>query len=131
MVKILSKREKLILYLTIGVFISAVAFNFIVSPILNKNDKLNKEIRVGEAKLKKYHWLLKQKDDIQSRYSRLSSGLNVTGKGEDSLVGVLADLEDLAQKANIRIIFFYNKFFIIINCFIFSVIHSYYSYGLG
>ncbi len=104
MLRILTKRERIILYLTGGVFVFAVSFNFCIAPILNRNDILNKEISLGRAKLKKYLWLLSQKDYIQSKYSKFSSTLQVSGEQPDSLVSILAELESIAQKANIRII---------------------------
>ncbi len=104
MLKILSKRERTILYTTVGVFIFAVGFNFIIAPILNKNDSLSKEIILSRAKLKKYLWLLSQKDYIQGKYNKLSSTLKVSAEEPDSLVAVLTELESLARNANIRII---------------------------
>ena len=103
MQKILTRREKIILYLTTGVFFSALIFKFVLIKIINRNEILNKEIGISQLKLNKYRWLLQQKDQIQNKYGKLSSPLKESGQ-QDSLVGALADLESLAQNANIRII---------------------------
>jgi len=104
MLRILSKREKIILFLTIGISAFALCFNFIVIPYLNRNETLNKEITSKRAKLKKYMLLLSQKDYISSRYGKLSQDATVPVHGADSLVGILAELESLANAASIRII---------------------------
>ena len=104
MARILSKREKGILYCTIGVAVFAAVFNFILLPVINKNSAINRETEVTKTKLKKYLWLLGQKDNIQNKYRKFTSSLGLTAAQEDSLVGVLAKIESLAKQANIRTI---------------------------
>ncbi len=104
MLKILNKRERIILYATLGVAIFAVGFNFFIAPILAKNDYLNKEIALARAKLRKYRWLLSQKDYIQGKYNKFSSALKISGEQQDSLTSALSEVENLAKDANIRII---------------------------
>lgn len=104
MLKILTQREKIIFYVTTGVITFAVSFNFLIAPVLTKNDALNKEINITRAKLKKYLWLLDQKDNIESKYSRFSSAFGVDGQQKNMQVGSLSELESLAKEADIRII---------------------------
>lgn len=104
MLRILSKRERTILYTTLGVVIFTICFNFFIAPILAKNDYLNKEIALRRTKLKKYLWLLSQKDYIQSKYNKFSSTLQISGEQKDPLTNALSELENLAKNANIRII---------------------------
>lgn len=104
MIRLLSEREKIILYTAIGVIIFATVFNFLISPILAKNDNLNKEINFNQQKLKKYLWLLNQKEAIQSKYSKFATTTRISGQQQDALVGVLAELENLAKSSNITII---------------------------
>lgn len=104
MQKIFNKREKWLLYITITVVIGSAAFNFLAAPLLGKNDALNKEITGNKAKLKKYMRLLSQKEYIQSKYSKLISGLNLSNEGQNRLVGIMSELENLANLAGIRII---------------------------
>lgn len=103
MKRILSKREQIILYITISVIIFSVAFNFFIAPVLSKNDNLNKEINFTRSKLKKYMRLLAQKDIIRSKNSKFSSTHGSSGEEENS-VSALSELENLASKANILII---------------------------
>lgn len=104
MQKILTKREKLILYVTIGVIIFGIGFNFLLAPVLNKCSALNREINLTRIKLKKYRLLLSQKGNIQKKYNRFASKANLAGTNKDALVNILSELEILAKEANIRII---------------------------
>jgi hypothetical protein len=103
MLKVLSKREKVILYSTIGVILFAVIFNVLLYPLMDRNTRLNKEIELTRQKLKKYLWLLSQKDIIENKYSKFSQALKAPAQ-EDPLVAGLAQLENMAKEANIRII---------------------------
>lgn len=103
MTRILAKREKTILYATIGILVFSLLFNFLIAPVMTKNDALNKEINIARVKLKKYLRLLAQKDSIQEKYKQFSSALKLPGQ-EDAAVSALSELESLANNANIRII---------------------------
>lgn len=96
MIKILTRREKIILSLTIGVILFAISFNTLINPVLTRNDTLNKEIELTRTKLSKYLRLLSQKDNIQHTL--------IPGQPADRLVNALSELENLAKQANIRII---------------------------
>jgi len=99
MQKILNKREKLILYITIGVVLFGVIFNLCIFPVFGKYSSLNKEIEVARTKYRKYQLLLSQKDYIQNKYKKFASEVNLSGSGN-----VLSELEASAKAADIRII---------------------------
>lgn len=76
MAKILTKREKLSLFITVGIIAAAIVFNFIIMPILDKFEALGKETMITRAKLIKYLRLLNQKDELEkniSNFLRLSA----------------------------------------------------------
>ena len=102
MPKIITKREKVILYTAAGIIILSVVFNFLVDPLLKRREILNKQTEIVRTKLKKYIWLLSQKDYIQGKYKESASGLNFSNNGAS--VTVLSALESLAKDANIRIL---------------------------
>jgi hypothetical protein len=102
--KILTPREKTILYITIGVAIFGLLFNLLLAPVLSRNDSLNKEINLSRAKLKKYLRLLSQKELIRSKYDKFTTTFKVSQGGGDALVSAFTELENLAKNANIRII---------------------------
>lgn len=102
--KILNRREKLILGTTLAVFIFSITFNFLIAPVFSKNDLLNKEINFTRVKLKKYQRLLAQKDKIKDKYSKFLGVNNDIKEPNDVASGILPELERLAKDANIRII---------------------------
>ena len=104
MQKILNKREKTIFLATILVIVFAIVFNIFISPILAKNEDLNRKINFTRAKFKKYILLLSQKESIQAKYSKYSSAFAVADQQAGALVSVLTEIENLAEKANIHIV---------------------------
>jgi len=103
MQKILTRREKTVLYLTAGVIVFALAFNFLLMPLFARISRINKEIVLTRMKLLKYSWLLSQKDDLLAKYAAGGSSGNSFGQ-DDPLLAGLSTIEDLAQQSNIRII---------------------------
>jgi len=103
MQRILSNRERIILYTTIGVVIFSIVFNVLIAPFLKKNEDLNKEISFTRTKLKKYMRLLAQKDVIQEEYKKLSPSSELAEQ-ENTIVSALSELETLAKNANIHIV---------------------------
>jgi Tfp pilus assembly protein PilO len=104
MQRILSKREKAILSVTLAVVCLSLLYSFIADPILSRNSILNQEIYAARTKLKKYLLLLNQKDNIQKKYERFSSGLSGLGAQEGDIVGVLSEIELLAKNSGINIL---------------------------
>jgi len=85
------------------VILFAVVFNVLLYPLARENAQLNKQIILTRQKLKKYVWLISQKDAIQAKFSAYIFAGKASGE-EDPLVVGLAKLESLARGANIRII---------------------------
>ena len=104
MQKIVSKREKAIFYITVGIIIFSVAFNFFIAPVLKRVETLNKETDIIRRKLKKYIRLLSQKDYLQDKYNKFASGQNLSNVDTDTSVSAISILQALAKDANIHII---------------------------
>jgi hypothetical protein len=104
MPKLITKREKTILFLTIFTIIFAVVFNFFLWPLLVKYDSLNKEIKISAARLKKYYRLLGQKEMIKNKYNAFSTTLRTSGGEKDTQIATLAALEEMALAASLRLI---------------------------
>lgn len=102
--RILSKRERVILYATISVVIFSIAFNLFIAPVLRKNESLNKEIKITRTKLRKYLRLINQKQAILEKYNKFSSNLKLSEQQQDTVVSTLSELEKLANNTNIKII---------------------------
>ena len=104
MQKVLNKREKIFVFLTFGAIIFSVLFYFFIDPTLSRNTKLNQEISFTRSKLKKYMQLLSQKDYIRDRYSKVPFSKSAPEISQDTFINVLAEIENLAKLANIRIV---------------------------
>ncbi len=103
MLKIFTGREKTIFYLTAGLIVFALTFNFLLVPLFARISRLNKEIALTRMKLVKYSWLLSQKDFLMAKYAAGGSSGN-TSDQDDPLLSGLSAIELLAQQSNIRII---------------------------
>ena len=99
----LSKRERVILFATVAVIGFAVIFNLLLYPFFNKSATLSKEIAITKQKLKKYAFLLSQKEAINKKYSVFLSQQK-SSQDTDTLVSALSELEAMAKETNIRII---------------------------
>jgi hypothetical protein len=104
MQKILTQREKTILYTTIGIVSVSIFFNFIITPIIRKNGLINKEIHNTKMKLKKYLLLLSQKQSLQTKYNYLNAEKPASGIKENSTLRTLSEIENMANTAQIRIL---------------------------
>jgi hypothetical protein len=104
MAKILSKREKTIFYATVTVVFFSIVFNFLVVPVLSKNESLNKDINAAKERLQKYLYLMERRDDIRAKYNGLFVDANGSDAGEDGLISSLSELEKIAKDSNVRII---------------------------
>lgn len=102
MTKVLTKREKIVLYMTVSIFLSAIAFNLLVVPVINRNEALNKEITITRAKLQRYLLLLSQKERIKKEFDKKFASFS--GQNDDSSLTALAELQNLTRNAGIRII---------------------------
>lgn len=104
MQRILNKREKVFLCLTVTLIIFTAGFNLLIAPVLRKSDDLNSEIALNKAKLNRYLGLLSQREYIEQKYGEFAPGVNLSPDGRQGRAGVLSELETLAEISNIRII---------------------------
>lgn len=101
---IFKKRERIILYIAIAVIFFSLVFNFLLSPLIEKYDILNKEINLNQAKLQKYQTLLNSKNEIENKYAKLSLSPGPLKDMDDPTVTSLAALENLAKNAGIKLL---------------------------
>jgi len=102
--KILTAREKIILYITVLVLAFSAAFSPVIIPLVNKDRILSQGITVTRLKFKKYLWLLSQKENIQDKYKEFSKTFKAPGQKEDIVVLALTQLENLAKESGIQIV---------------------------
>jgi len=104
MQKILTQREKTILFATIGIVFISILYNFTITPVILKNSLLNKDILSTRMKLKKYLVLLSQKQSLQTKYNYLNVEKPPDGVKENSTLITLSEIENMANTAHIRIL---------------------------
>jgi hypothetical protein len=102
MSRVLSSREKNIFLFTAGIIIFALGFNYFLAPLFSSNDSLNRQISAGRSKLRKYSWLIANKERIRKKYSRFSSPS--AGDSRDIEVEVFSGLEAIARESGVRIV---------------------------
>jgi len=99
--KIFNKREKFIAYSVVFLICFWVVISLFISPLLQKNDSLNKEIQFTAAKLKKYKWLLNNKERILKKYGG-DGNYVLSSPGIE--FNLLSELESAAKLYGITII---------------------------
>lgn len=101
--KILTKREKIILFLTLGVITFFLIFNFIFEPVIEKFSILNQEIVKTKIKLERYLRLLSEKEKIETSFGKIASSAKIEGSEEEILATILTEIENLSQQAGLHI----------------------------
>jgi len=104
MIRSLSKREKIILYIAFGVAGFGIIFKVFIAPVLDRNDNLNKEISASRAKLNKYIQLLSRKNYYQAKFGKFTTGLKPASEKGTGSVAALSALEELAMASGVHII---------------------------
>jgi hypothetical protein len=104
MKRLLSKREKVVLWATILIVGSSILFSTALDPLFSKNADLNRQISSTKRKLQKYLWLLKQKDALDKGFSGSPHLINFFTTEQDNVIDALAVLEDLATESGIKIL---------------------------
>ncbi len=102
--RVFSKRETVVLFVTVGVVFFAVFFNTALAPVLRKNDLLDRKIVLSKRKLANYRLLLSRQEKIRNEYRKFFSGAWGQGKTGDTAVAALYLLENLAKEARVSII---------------------------
>jgi len=102
--RILTKRERAILFITLGVIAFSLRLNFILLPVVNSFQTLNHEIATSLLNLKKSLRLLSREQRIQQDYNQISSLAQLEVGEEEVIALILAQLQNLANQASLRIV---------------------------
>ncbi|MFH1201531.1 MAG: type 4a pilus biogenesis protein PilO [Candidatus Omnitrophota bacterium] len=124
--KHLSKRERTILYLTVGIVVCISGYNLILSPLFKMYGELNQEVLAKRIALEKATRLIGQKENIENEYKKFSSILKASGSVQEQMAELLSEIEAIARRDAIPISNmrpqpiqdkkFYKKFIIEIKC---------------
>ena len=100
----LSKRERLIFYVTIGIVGFVLLDRLIISPILTKISYLNETIRIQEESIEQSLLIVTQEKRIEKEASQYSSYLSQSQTGEKAITAFLKEVETLAKKSSVYLI---------------------------
>ena len=98
-----SKREKILLFLTISFAVAFLSYNFVFHPMGLNFETLNKEILTKEMQLRKNVKILSQKENIQNEYMEYSQLLRQKSSNEQEMATLLSEIESVAREIAIRI----------------------------
>lgn len=97
----LSKRERILFFLTASVVVLAAVINFVVLPLANRWHRLNTQVLALNAKLNRYSIILAQEKGIENRYRLYADYLKARGSSEEAQAFVLQEVEGLAKVAGV------------------------------
>ena len=100
----LSKKERLFLYLALGVVSLMVVDRLVISPVAYKMKSLDKEIEDTETGIKNAMRLLAQKDKIVAESNKYNSFLSAARSEEEETTSFLKDIENLASQTSMYLV---------------------------
>ena len=102
--KALSKRERIILFATLGLIALSLMLNFILLPFIYKYKALNRQIVRFQLELRKSNRLMARAEGIREEFKQVSSLAQVAVGQQQTVTLVLGQIEQLANQAGLRII---------------------------
>jgi len=100
----LSKRERIIFYVTISVVGLVLLDRIILSPILSKIDSLNEAISTQEDAIKQSLLIVTQEERIDKETDRYVAYLSKPQTEEKLITAFLKEIETLAKKSSVYLI---------------------------
>lgn len=101
----LSKKDKVIFYITVTLVSLTLLDRLIISPVFSKIRLLNKEIQDKETNIKVNLRILAQKDKILTESAKYGSFLGDSkGGGDEQVTSVLREIESLANKSSVYLV---------------------------
>ncbi len=99
----LSKREKMLFYLTLAVISLSLIYNFVLKPLGERWARLNQQILSKEIELKRNLRYLGQEDKIKSIYPKYARYVQTSGSDEELMSSFLNVVEQQARVSEIHI----------------------------
>ncbi len=101
--KQLSKREKLIFYLTTGVVTCSLGFKFILEPLFRLNTKLNQQLKVKQSQLRRLERLSGGKS-IKDEYAQALESIKMAQSLDAEMARLLSEIERIAKDSGVNIL---------------------------
>ncbi len=100
-IRILTSREKLILWLVLIIFAAVIIFNFGISPVVAKVSRLNDDIEKKTLLLEKYARLIGKGGDIFSLYAQYKANLWIDDLPHEAIAALFKETKNSAAKFNL------------------------------
>lgn len=101
--KQLSKREKVIVLLTLGLGGGSLIYIFLIEPFLANINDMNNEILIKETKLQKIYALIGHKDKIEAEYEKFLKASSSNASDEAIISDILKQVEKIAVASSVQL----------------------------
>jgi Tfp pilus assembly protein PilO len=101
--KKLSKRERNIFALTVGIVLFVLIFHLFINPFLDKMDGVNQEIQRKTKLLERYSGLLSRGEDAHLLYAKYKNILEKDEKPQEIIANLFKEIENSANKYGVKI----------------------------
>jgi Tfp pilus assembly protein PilO len=101
--KKLKPREKLILYITLGLLGVFIIYHFALKPMQEGSVDINDQLRVDQARLMKARQMVAQKALVESRYQNLEDLIGGVDSEDAQMPTIVSKIETAARESNIHI----------------------------
>jgi Tfp pilus assembly protein PilO len=99
----LKPREKLILYITLGLSGFFIVYYFAVKPMQEGSVDINDQLRVDQARLMKARQMVAQQALVESRYQNLADLIGGVDSEDAQMPTIVSKIETAARETNIHI----------------------------
>jgi len=99
----MTKREKMLFYLTISVVIIWGGQKYLVQPMLDSKAVLDDKYVFSIAKLEKYQRLVDKEDIIKNKFNKIASNAAISGSKDEEIAKFLTEIESIADLSGVAI----------------------------
>ena len=97
----ISKREKIVVYVTAAVVIALLFDRVVLSQVMHKINTVNREIQVQEKKLQNALYILSQERSITNEHKKYTQEVRQKYSDEEEKSQLNSEIVDLAKKAGV------------------------------
>jgi len=100
----LSKRQRTLLYVTVGIVALALVERFVGAPLGGRLYELDQEIELKENQLQRNLKTLAGRQAVLDAYAPYAAYVSTTGSEEETIGGLLKEIEELARKSGLALL---------------------------
>jgi Tfp pilus assembly protein PilO len=100
----LSQRQRTLLYVTVGIVALALVERFVGAPLGGRLSELDQEIEVKENQLQRNLKTLAARQAVLDAYAPYAAYVSTTGSEEETIGGLLKEIEELARKSGLALL---------------------------